>query len=705
MADLEFYKLSMTGAEADGGIRTGMEAGATSGVLLGDGQGGVRAASPGVDYGLPVLKGNGPPTANTAAEIGQHYFNMAAANPPYEYICVGLNSNGFVWIVFGETGDGFKISGYFASLEALEAAIEAGTVAQPTAGTAYGIGSAPPYDIFVWDAVNNDWVNNGPLSGYSGGEMPPHGDRGQALIKNSNIDFDAGWADVALHGQGAPTMDTAAAFVGQMYVDDSTNKNKLYAATGFLSTASGAIASFDDGAEDIPVKSLKVDIEPVQAGTGEPSPDNVRPISGWTGVKVQRSGKNLIDFEARRLNNVSISGTADDFSFTTTSSTIPYVGFDLIEYAGKGTLYLSAQGSRDITGSSTVFLQLLLDVEGKITYTDLTRFDTNNIANAVDKVINIPSNATRALLRIFGNNAQTEIADPITTTVQNLRLCSTPGQAYEPYQDATYDISFPDEAGTVYGGTLDVTNGVLTVDRVQIASYSGETLPGTWISDRNVYAIGSTPSVGAQVVYRLATPITYQLTPTEVKTLLGMNNIHADTGDVSVTYDGTKAAPGVKTIWTPVDDDVELAPGGVTTDKLAPGAVTTDKLANDAVTVEKLGFELPVNNSIQSTAATVAAVDRQHVTVCSLTVPVDGTYLLLGFLDSDGDGNYLYILGLTASESGLSQYVRGSMDGGGGMVNAIVGTLLGGEVVQLRGYSESGTTHNFRGKLTLIRLT
>ena len=38
------------------------------------------------------------------------------------------------------------------------------------------------------------------------------------------------------------------------------------------------------------------------------------------------------------------------------------------------------------------------------------------------------------------------------------------------------------------------------------------------------------------VVYPLANPVTYQITPTEVSTLLGANNIWADTGDIDVTY-------------------------------------------------------------------------------------------------------------------------------------------------------------------------
>ena len=61
----------------------------------------------------------------------------------------------------------------------------------------------------------------------------------------------------------------------------------------------------------------------------------------------------------------------------------------------------------------------------------------------------------------------------------------------------TYSIAFPSKAGTVYGGTLTVNEdgtGKLVVTDANIASYSGETLPSTWISDRDVYAQGTTPT-------------------------------------------------------------------------------------------------------------------------------------------------------------------------------------------------------------------
>ena len=57
-------------------------------------------------------------------------------------------------------------------------------------------------------------------------------------------------------------------------------------------SVSGSIISINNALSS-PVVDLTVGIEPVQSGTGDPSPTNVRPISGWTGCNVQRTGKNL----------------------------------------------------------------------------------------------------------------------------------------------------------------------------------------------------------------------------------------------------------------------------------------------------------------------------------------------------------------------------------------------------------------------------
>lgn len=63
----------------------------------------------------------------------------------------------------GSEGKGFKILGYYQSASALSNSVQ-----NPSAGDAYGVGSGEPYDIYIWDAVNAKWVNNGALQGATG---------------------------------------------------------------------------------------------------------------------------------------------------------------------------------------------------------------------------------------------------------------------------------------------------------------------------------------------------------------------------------------------------------------------------------------------------------------------------------------------------------------------------------------------------------
>ena len=51
-------------------------------------------------------------------------------------------------------------------------------------------------------------------------------------------------------------------------------------------TTPASIASFTDGANNIPVKELVCTINPVQSGTGDPSPSNERPITGHTEINI-----------------------------------------------------------------------------------------------------------------------------------------------------------------------------------------------------------------------------------------------------------------------------------------------------------------------------------------------------------------------------------------------------------------------------------
>ena len=157
-------------------------------------------------------------------------------------------------------------------------------------------------------------------------------------------------------------------------------------------------------------------------------------------------------------------------------------------------------------------------------------------------------------------------------------------------------ISWQSEAGTVYGGLLDVTSGKLTVTHsiVDLGSltqwnkntsftntlfvanvsdkktnnsncictnytnggiatggtflnnmannnFASDTSNGIYIRDDSKASLSGddfkTAMSGVYLVYELATPVTYQLTPTQISAIVGTNNVFTDTnGDTSVMY-------------------------------------------------------------------------------------------------------------------------------------------------------------------------
>lgn len=258
-----------------------------------------------------------------------------------------------------------------------------------------------------------------------------------------------------------------------------------------------------------PLDSLKVAITPVQEGSGDPSPDNIRPIRGWTGADIVVAGENVFDKDAYTVGNVTfkdarnVSATRSGIKIKLPNGTYTFKCFNETVY---GYIYVYKNNGGNYIA------------DYKLSILPSSRWQTHVITiNTGDELFLVAA--------VGGSTLKLDM---------NLEIVAGNEEptAYIPYTGQDYTITFPSEAGTVYGGTLDVTNGVLTVTKANIASYDGETLPGAWISDRDVYAEGTTPTTGAQVVYDLETPITYQLTQTEVQMLLGTNNIWADTGDI-----------------------------------------------------------------------------------------------------------------------------------------------------------------------------
>lgn len=63
----------------------------------------------------------------------------------------------------GRDGKSFEIKGYYAATAALEEGVPA-----PAPGDACCVGSAAPYDVYIYDGVSGEWINNGTIQGAKG---------------------------------------------------------------------------------------------------------------------------------------------------------------------------------------------------------------------------------------------------------------------------------------------------------------------------------------------------------------------------------------------------------------------------------------------------------------------------------------------------------------------------------------------------------
>ena len=308
-----------------------------------------------------------------------------------------------------------------------------------------------------------------------------------------------------------------------------------------------------DASVSVTISNMMIRLASVTDATFVPY-SNICPISGWTGAKVTRTGKNLLN---EAVADISVSNAV-------------WGGYPGPTFTG----FLLKAGTYALSCSYNVDGFYVKDKDGTSIHVAYNRTSTTFTNPKTQKVsINFYiNNVTQADMQSY--DYQLELGSTAT--------------AYEPYQGSTYDITFPTEAGTVYGGTLDVVNGVLKVDRAmadlgalnwqynsEAQIFFADPIPrkkwgftnvicsayktrtditgdnwnlldkevGGGINGYYIYIKDSSYSdtatfkaamSGVQLVYELATPITYTLTPHEIKALIGANNVWADTGDVTV---------------------------------------------------------------------------------------------------------------------------------------------------------------------------
>lgn len=346
-------------------------------------------------------------------------------------------------------------------------------------------------------------------------------------------------------------------------------------------TASGSIASFTDGGDDIPVSEYECEIVAQQA-SGTPTPDNPLPITGFSQADIPVCGKNFFLYSGNiDARNVTYSVVGDDLTLTATVA------------AGNQQQLLMYLDSKIFSGKTITFSydSATSSYSGAVPYVYLvvngTTVKSLTVPSQKTFTYTLPSSYTSAilLLRMYQGGA-VSIDSTLTFSKCQLEI-SNEQTDYEPFGNL-YTVAF---GQTIYGGRLiykdgqwsiEATHGYVDLGNLSwgrhtsgnfFASESLGRKPNT-VSKCSIYDyIGDVNSIGdvtidyslawqpannriiihdsrytsasdfqtaingIMLVYELATPVIIPITSsTRVKTISGVNNIFSNTGDNSVKY-------------------------------------------------------------------------------------------------------------------------------------------------------------------------
>ena len=296
---------------------------------------------------------------------------------------------------------------------------------------------------------------------------------------------------------------------------------------------------------------------------------NICPVSGWTGANVVACGVNVWDEEWELGSYSNTNGEPTTYTDRIRSKN-KFGVLPNTEYFFKT--------SNDLTAGNAYFYDVNDVFISARTTVGNTAIVTPNNCKYMRIAMGLPYGAT------YNNDVSIN--------------CPSTDHDYHPYVGTSVNIDWTNEAGTVYGGTLDVITGELVVDRVgfdggdinwvKVDDYSygnfsspnlnplpeySATVPtvlssiyrsaatssGTsgdtyvWIRSvntgmRRIYIKDTskanmtaeefrTSLIGVDFVYKLATPITYQLTPQQIRTVKGTNNLFSNSnGEVTANY-------------------------------------------------------------------------------------------------------------------------------------------------------------------------
>lgn len=275
---------------------------------------------------------------------------------------------------------------------------------------------------------------------------------------------------------------------------------------GTVSLSKAQLQHFTDGSATQAL-DLVADIIPVQAGSGDPSPTNVRTISGYSSISARSNGKNFLPLTLAAVKACNTSGTWSGNSYTRYGCTLTFNTDEngyitSISRTGKpdsvftitfsdysNYTYFLPAGDYTLTGGKNNHEQIAVSrmVDGTS-----TRYGT-------DTGSGLNFTATASLVNIF-MAIYTTVSTTSETYYPMIRLAADVDPAFKPYIDNTATLSL---GRTIYGGSADFTTGAETetLDAIDLGDLTWQ--KATWaetpvfissaVSDFAAPAEGSVP--------------------------------------------------------------------------------------------------------------------------------------------------------------------------------------------------------------------
>lgn len=376
-------------------------------------------------------------------------------------------------------------------------------------------------------------------AGKFNGPQGPKGDTGPAVALDTTLTHEGEAADAKATGDAISAVKERLDEIPK--IDDTAiTTTSPWSSQQIVDTLCPPIEEAGNPVACYPVAGYPLDVTvswgPTQEGSGEPSPDNVRPIKGRDGVTVERFGENVIEFLSTNDSSTGIKIAVDTEKNITLNGTLAgkgniEIGTCRLHWAaGKTyTMYVKKVGGSASLGSGDgitfAYSLFTTDFEhffrGDTTSTNLDSYISINAALVETELIFMLQCWRDGT--VFNNyKIQFEVIEGTTAPT-----------TYKPYISQTNTLTLPE---IVYGGEVDAVTGDGKRTWGIIDNYAGETIPREWISDRDVYSADKNPTVGAQVAYRLAEPVPFTATGAQpIPALSGTNTLLTDADSVSVS--------------------------------------------------------------------------------------------------------------------------------------------------------------------------